>query len=164
VDEQEDQGSRGRRGRGRADHSRLAAYSPADASSDVLVESFLLDQSSEHWYAGQPLHADKPVSQVINRFSPRSVPPDQWCRIEGLVRDSVRRADPSSGHLAEALMNVVTQLAVWVDTIGQPMRPDVVFHPDTRSFRARRPDRHCPWDPPQLSDAASGRRCDTAWA
>jgi integrase len=28
-------------------------------------------------------------------------------------------------------MNVVTQLTVWVDTIGQPLRPDVVFHPDT---------------------------------
>ena len=28
-------------------------------------------------------------------------------------------------------MNVVTQLAVWVESIGQPLTAEVVFHPDT---------------------------------
>ena len=105
-----------------------AASGPAGRRS---VDSFLEARLAAHWYAGQPLGADEPVSRVIKQFSPRSVSPGQWDRIEGLVRDSVRRAVPGSAHSAEALMNVVTQLAVWVDSIGQPLSAEVVFHPDT---------------------------------
>ena len=95
------------------------------------LESFLEHRLATSWYAGQPLSVGESVSRVINRFSPRSVPPAQWARIEGLVRDSVRRAVPVSAHSAAALMNVVTQLAVWVESIGQPLSAEVIFHPDT---------------------------------
>jgi hypothetical protein len=104
----------------------------ASADSEPLfLDGFLEDRLAQLWYAGQPLRADERVSAVINRFSPRSVLPARWARIEALVRDAVRRAAPASAHSAEALMNVVTQLALWVDSIGQPLSADVVFHPDT---------------------------------
>jgi hypothetical protein len=104
----------------------------ASAYSDHrFLDGFLEDRQAELWYAGQPVRGEEPVSEVINRFSPRSVPPAQWARVESLVRESVRRATPVSAHSAEALMNVVTQLALWVHSIGQPLSAEVVLHPDT---------------------------------
>jgi len=71
------------------------------------------------------------VSRAINQFSPRRLPPEVWGRVETLVRDWVRQAEPSSVYNARSLMNVVGQLALWVDQVGQPLEPSVVFHPDT---------------------------------
>ena len=118
-------------GHGVADPGVPVAGADSGTAVRRSLESFLEQRLAAEWYAGQPLGVGESVSGVINRFSPRSVPPCQWARIEGLVRDSVRRADPSNGHLAEAYLNVVTQLAVWVDTIGQPLTRDVVFDPET---------------------------------
>lgn len=114
-----------------ADQVIAVAGAESEAAARRSLDSFLEQRLAADWYAGQPLGVGESVSGVINRFSPRSVPPSQWARIEGLVRDSVRRAVPGSAHSAEALMNVVTQLAVWVESIGQPLSAEVVFHPDT---------------------------------
>ena len=101
------------------------------AADAHLNTPFHSDRLADKWYAGQPIDVGESVAQVIDRFSPRSVPADQWGRVKGLVRDSVKKAAPVTAHSAEAMSTVVTQLVVWVDAIGQPLEPEVVFHPDT---------------------------------
>ena len=128
---EEDRRGREIRGHDVADTGVLVADALSAHPGDPSHEIFLENRLAAHWYAGQPLSAIEPVSRVIKQFSPRSVPPDQWARIEGLVRHSVRQAVLVSAHSAEALMNVVTQLALWVESIGQPLSAEVVFHPDT---------------------------------
>ena len=127
--DEEDRQAKGFTGHRAADRPDPLVDSVPAASGSLA--SFLEDRRAELWYAGQPLRADEPVSGVIDRFSPRSVPPARWARIEELVRDAVRRAVPVSAHSAEALMNVVTQLALWLESIGQPLTAEVVIHPDT---------------------------------
>jgi integrase len=131
VREEQDQRDKEVGGHVVADPGVPVAGAESGTAGRRSLETFLEIRLAAEWYAGQPLCVGESVSQVINRFSPRSVPPAQWARIEGLVRDSVRHAVPVSAHSAEALMNVVTQLAVWVQTIGQPLTAEVVFHPDT---------------------------------
>ena len=80
---------------------------------------------------GGPIACAESVSKAINQFSPRRLSPEVWGRVEALVRASVRQAEPISVYDARSLLNVVTQLAVWVDQVGQPLEPSVVFHPDT---------------------------------
>jgi hypothetical protein len=131
VYEEQDRRGGGVQGHSVATKAGLVALGVSERSGPRSLESFLQDRQAEHWYAGQPVRAGEPVSQVINRFSPRSLPPGQWARIEALVRESVRQASPVTAHTAEGLMTKITQLAAWVDTIGQPLEPEVVFHPDT---------------------------------
>lgn len=131
MDKRENRRGRGVRGHGVATDAGPVDFAVSEFSGPGSAESFLEDRRAEHWYAGQPVRAGEPVSQVINRFSPRSLPHGQWARIERLVRDSVRQASPATAHTAEGLMTKITQLAAWVDTIGQPLEPEVVFHPDT---------------------------------
>jgi len=131
VREEQDRREREVRGHVVADNGVPVAGAESGTAGRRSLESFLEQRLATDWYAGQPLSVGESVRGVINRFSPRSVPSGQWARIEGLVRDSVRRAVPVSAHSAEALMNVVTQLAVWVESIGQPLSAEVVFHPDT---------------------------------
>jgi hypothetical protein len=131
VHEQEDPKGKGVKGHPVADPGAPLIVGASTDSGLTSVADFLKVRQAELWYAGQPLCAEEPVSQVINRFSPRTVPAAQWARIEELVRAAVRCAAPVSAHSAEALMNVMTQLAIWVDAIGQPLTPDVVLHPDT---------------------------------
>ena len=114
----------------KATGSPIGTVSPTSVAPSGSV-SFEADRTADRWFAGQPVRIDEPVSQVINRFSPRSLPTGQWARIEALVRESVRQATPATAHIAEGLMTKITQLAAWVDTIGQPLEPEVVFHPDT---------------------------------
>jgi integrase len=77
------------------------------------------------------------VTRAVQRFSPRSIAPATWHRIERLVRSSVEKAIPTTVYKAQALMTVVTELVVWVDTLGLPLDPGVVFHPDTIDRFAR---------------------------
>jgi len=77
------------------------------------------------------------VTRAIQRFSPRGLSPATWSRIEDLVRSSVVTATPTTVYDAQALMTVVTELVVWVDTLGLPLDPVVVFHPDTIDRFAR---------------------------
>ena len=72
------------------------------AADAHLNTPFHSDRLADKWYAGQPIDVGESVAQVIDRFSPRSVPADQWGRIKGLVRDSVKKAAPVTAHSAEA--------------------------------------------------------------
>ena len=77
------------------------------------------------------------MTEAIARYSPRSVPTDVWRRIEILVRTWVRQAEPGAVYEAQYLLNVVTQLALWVEGLGQPLELEIVFHPDTIDRFAR---------------------------
>jgi integrase len=70
------------------------------------------------------------VARAISQFSPRRVPEDQWRRIETLVRESATKAAPKSAYSASQLMTVLSELAIWIDTIGLPLDPAVVLTPD----------------------------------
>jgi len=54
-----------------------------------------------------------------------------------VVREWVKQAEPTTVYGAQALMTVVTELVVWLDTLGLPLDPAVVFHPDTIDRFAR---------------------------
>ena len=93
--------------------------------------SFLADRDALHWYDGEPLRDDSTsVTGKIGQFRPKAIPADAWARIEPVVQKSVEAAKPETGHRATALMNAVTQLASWADTIGQPLEPEILFHPE----------------------------------
>ena len=94
------------------------------------LQSFHADRDAEYWVAGEPARPNESVTKAIKQFSPRSVPDGVWCRVEELVRSSVRQAEPTSVYSAKALLSVVTQLVIWIDRLGLPLEPDVVFHPD----------------------------------
>jgi len=94
------------------------------------LRSFRADRATERWVAGEPARPGESVTKAIKQFSPISVPPEVWHRVGDLVRDSVRRAEPTSVYSAKSLMTVVTQLVIWVDTMGLPIEPGVVFHLD----------------------------------
>jgi integrase len=70
------------------------------------------------------------VTQAIKQFSPNDVPADLWARVEGLVCESATKAAPTSAYSAKSLMTVVTELVIWIDTVGLPLDPVVIFHPD----------------------------------
>jgi hypothetical protein len=95
------------------------------------LRGFFADRLAEHWRAGAPVRSDEPVSSAINRFSPRGVPPERWRRVGPLARSSVEAAGPTTVYDAGALMTVVTQHLVWLDTLGLPLTPEVAFHPDS---------------------------------
>ena len=95
------------------------------------LRSFYADRNTPNWVAGEPLRPDESVSKAIKQFSPLNVPEVLWRRIEALVKDTVAQAAPASVYAAKSLMTVVTQLVIWVDTLGLPLEPGVVFHPDT---------------------------------
>jgi hypothetical protein len=92
---------------------------------------FLADRAAERWDHGQPASDGDDVSRFIIRFSPAEVPPDVWARIEGSVRDWVRRVEPEPLERARNVMNAVTQLAVWADTLGHPLESEVLLRPET---------------------------------
>ncbi len=100
-------------------------------SSRTAAQSFFDDRRAEDWFASQPIRPGESVSDAITRFSPGSLPEETWRRIGAVVRTSVHAAAPHTVYSARALMAVVTQLAVWVDTLGLPIEPEVAFHPDT---------------------------------
>ena len=100
------------------------------SSSRTSYQTFYADRHAEHWVAGEPARPGESVTRAIKQFLPASVPDEVWRRVEDLVKSSVRQAEPISVYSAKALMSVVTQLVIWIDTLGLPLEPDVVFHPD----------------------------------
>ena len=116
------------------EHSdELGQSAPADLVVSTLgtpLQSFYADREAEHWVAGEPARPAESVTKAIKQFSPLSVPGEVWRRIEDLVKSSVRQAEPTSVYSAKALMTVVTQLVIWIDSLGLPLEPEVVFHPD----------------------------------
>jgi hypothetical protein len=122
-----------------AEAKKTAVEEPSSAPSEGLGEreieealrSFLEDRNSAHWDGGQPLREDLSVSGTINRFRPQDVPDHLWCRVQDLVRDAVTKAEPERPFVADHEMSVVAQLVLWVDRIGQPLEPGVIFHPET---------------------------------
>ena len=91
---------------------------------------FYQDRLAPHWYAGEAIRPDESVSDAIARFDPASMPEAQWARIGPLVRTSVEKAAPATVYSARTLLSVTTQLALWADTLGQPIEAEVLFHPD----------------------------------
>jgi hypothetical protein len=115
---------------GRGDHEcpapgiapRLGA--PASAQFDA-------DRFAQAWDGGEPIRPDDSVSGTIDRFSPKDVPPAIWNRIEPLVKEAVATSTPRTVSRANDLLTVTAQLAVWAHRIGQPLDPEILFHPDT---------------------------------
>lgn len=70
------------------------------------------------------------MTQAIKRFSPRDVDPELWGRIRDPIRSWATAAACRDAREAGALMTVLAQLAVWADTLGLPLDPEVLFHPD----------------------------------
>jgi integrase len=105
----------------------------------TLVPSALFeaDGAAMRWTPGGSLRQERSVSDAIARFSPREVPRDLWDRIVGPVRTWAGMAPSCDAAEAGALMTVLTQLAVWADTLGLPLSPDALFHPDTIDRFAR---------------------------
>jgi hypothetical protein len=91
----------------------------------------LADREAERWDHGQPVRDSDDVSRFISRFSPSEVPPEVWARIGAPVRDWVGRAEPQPLERARNLMNAVSQLAVWADTLGLPLEAEVLLRPET---------------------------------
>ena len=100
------------------------------SSAWTSYQTFYADRHAEHWVAGEPARPGESVTRAIKQFLPASVPDEVWRRVEDLVKSSVRQAEPISVYSAKALMSVVTQLVIWIDTLGLPLELDVVFHPD----------------------------------
>jgi hypothetical protein len=92
---------------------------------------FLVDRLAERWDHGQPIRDSDDVSRLIARFSPDEVPAEVWARVEGPVREWVQRAEPKTLERARNLLNAVTQLAIWGDTLGLPLEPEVLLRPET---------------------------------
>ncbi len=107
-------------------HSGRAGSASGDASY-----SFETDRRAEHWDGGAPLRPGASVSGAVNRFSPMDIPSDVWARIERVVKAAVMAATPDTPLHANHQLSIVTQLAVWADRIGQPLDPEVLFHPET---------------------------------
>jgi integrase len=110
-----------------------ASPNPVAGPIPSALLSFYADRNAEAWEAGEPVRADgraRSVTKAIKQFSPKDVPAEQWARIEGLVRESATKAAPISAYSAKALMTVVTELVIWIDTVGLPLEPAVIFHPD----------------------------------
>jgi hypothetical protein len=101
------------------------------ASNGGVSSSFERDRLAEHWDAGQPVRPEDSVSAIVARFSPRAVPEKTWARIGPVVRASVEESVPRTRYSAQLLLTIVTELAIWVDTLGLPVEPRVLFHPDT---------------------------------
>ena len=92
--------------------------------------SFLDDRSARWFFAGEPVRPEDSVSDAIARFTPAKVSAAQWSRIGPVVRSSVEKAEPTCVYGARALLTTVTQLALWADTLGQPIEPSELFMPD----------------------------------
>lgn len=105
-------------------HEHLGTTGPRAAGS------FLAERGVGHWFAGEPVRPGDSVSDTIVRFSPADVPPAQWARIGPVVRSAVEQAAPTTVYEAGTLLSTVTQLAIWADTLGQPIEPGALFHPD----------------------------------
>jgi len=71
------------------------------------------------------------VAETIARFSPRSLPPSAWARIEAPARQWVSHAALTDTREAVVVMSVVSQLLVWADGHGEPLEPEVLLHPET---------------------------------
>jgi hypothetical protein len=95
------------------------------------LHSFYADRAAENWDRGNPYYGDAAeVALLIERFNPKAVRPDVWARIESPVRLWVRTAEPDKPQRARNLMNAVTQLALWADTIALPLDADVILRPE----------------------------------
>jgi hypothetical protein len=92
--------------------------------------SFFADRQATTWFAGEPVRPEDSVSEAIARFDPARVPAAQWAHIAPIVRASVEKAAPTTVYTTRTLLSVVTQLAIWADTLGQPIEPGGLFHPD----------------------------------
>jgi integrase len=125
------QGERGRSG------PTIAVATPSPPYLGSPNPGFLADEAATECAGGGPLQTDRGVSAAINHFSPRRLAPEVWHRIEDFVQSSVQQAAPTTAYDARALMTVVTQLAVWTDTLGLPLEAPVVFHPDVIDRFAR---------------------------
>jgi len=93
--------------------------------------SFAADRTAVDWFAGEPIRAGDSVSTAIAHFSPKSLPEETWSRIGPLARSWAEAAAPTTAYTASGLMTVLAHLAVWVESIGQPLTAEVVLHPDT---------------------------------
>ena len=106
------------------------AHVQSNGSEPPPASSFLVERAAEDWFAGEPIHPGDSVSGTIDRFNPVQIPVAQWARVGPVVRASVQQAAPTTVYGARTLLSAVTQLAVWADTLGQPIEPDALFHPD----------------------------------
>jgi hypothetical protein len=119
-----------------ATHGALRPQAPpsqAQGSIPPALRSFYADRNAEVWEIGEPVRPGRPgrsVTKAIKQFSPKDVPTDLWARIGVLVRDSVSKSAPTTSYSAKSLMTVVTELVIWIDTVGLPPEPTVIFHPD----------------------------------
>jgi len=104
--------------------------SPGCPSTDNLAR-FYADREAERFDRGAPLHDVDAVSGLIARFSPAEVPPETWARIEGPVRAWAEAVRPATPQRARNLLNALTQLALWADTHGLALEPDVLLRPGT---------------------------------
>lgn len=116
--------------RGTEQDNRVKAQGSNRRVTDGIAnDAFHADRLAQRWYAGEPVRPEDSVSAAIARFNPAEVPPAQWARIGPVVRASVEKAAPTSVYSARTLMSVTTQLAIWADILGQPLDPEVLFHP-----------------------------------
>lgn len=71
------------------------------------------------------------VHAALEAYVPTRVNPVRFARVSTVVRDVARRCEPATVARAQAFVRCGAYLAAWVDELGRPLRPDVVFHPDT---------------------------------
>ena len=93
--------------------------------------SFAADRVAIDWFAGEPVRAGDSMSAAIAHFSPKTLSEETWSRIGPLARAWAEAAAPTTAYSAGGLMTVLAHLAVWVESIGQPLTAQVVLHPDT---------------------------------
>ena len=121
-----------RRRPSRGDHEDPATVvAPRPSDRGRASNQFDSDRLAWAWDGGEPIRPDDSVSGTIDRFSPKDVPPAIWNLIEPLVKEAVAASSPRTVLRANDLLTVTAQLAVWAHRIGQPLDPEILFHPDT---------------------------------
>ena len=71
------------------------------------------------------------MAEVIDAYVPKTIDAARFERVAHLVRSAVKAWGPKTATRAVNALCWAAYLAAWVDTSGRPLRPDVVFHPDT---------------------------------
>jgi hypothetical protein len=98
--------------------------------ADEAISSFERERHAPRWSGSEPVRADESVSDTIARFTPDSVPASQWAHIGPTVRRWAEAAAPESAYSARTLLSIATQLVVWTESIGLPLKADTILHPD----------------------------------